>query len=412
MAPSPIAAAPAPRSVAGWILARLSRVTTSGRLVPEIDGLRFVAIMAVILCHAHAHFFPDDGADHGLLWDGVSKVTAVGWYGVELFFVISGFILAIPFAERHLFGRPAVPLGKYFLRRLTRLEPPYVISLLVYLFWAHDRAEIHALLPHFFASMFYVHGLVYRAPSLLNHVTWSLEVEVQFYILAPLLCGVFAVRSTWLRRGILLLGILASSTEQQFFRNEFLQLTIVGSVRYFLAGLLLADFYLVDWKSSPRRAFAWDLVAVAAWSLVPAMIRTPFHVLGLRGDMYLLPIAVLTAYVGAFRGRLFGRFFSNPWIVAVGGMCYTLYLYHNQFIWRMEQFLGAIHKENHLRTAIQLAADMLGVIAVGAILFVLFEKPFMYKDWPQRAWQFVTRKRPSPSPAPVAPLGNGISSKQ
>lgn len=407
----PTVPAPAPWSVSRWILARLTRVTTSGRLVPEIDGLRFVAIMAVIVHHSQAHFFPTDGMSGGPAWNATADLVALGWFGVELFFVISGFILAVPFAERYLLGRPAVPLGKYFLRRLTRLEPPYVISLLAYLLWFGDPARIRELLPHFFASMFYVHAFVYGKPSLLNHITWSLEVEVQFYILAPLLCTVFAVKRTWLRRGILLLAIAASALQQQFFASEFLNLTFVGSARYFLAGLLLADVYLVDWKAAPVRTAGWDIVAVVAWGLVPFLIATPFRVFGIQWDMLLLPLTVLTAYIGAFRGRMFGRFFSNPWIVAVGGMCYTLYLYHNQFIWRVEQYLGVIHKGRPLVTLLQLLADLLGVVAIGAVLFVAFEKPFMQKDWPQRAWRFVTRRRPAAAPAPVAPLGNGVSSK-
>ena len=51
--------------------------------------------------------------------------------GVELFFAISGFILGIPFASHYLRGVPRVNLRRYFIRRLTRLEPPYIINLMV-----------------------------------------------------------------------------------------------------------------------------------------------------------------------------------------------------------------------------------------------------------------------------------------
>ena len=55
----------------------------------------------------------------------------VGFRGVELFFVISGFILGLPFAAHYLKGAAPVSLRKYYLRRLTRLEPPYIVALLV-----------------------------------------------------------------------------------------------------------------------------------------------------------------------------------------------------------------------------------------------------------------------------------------
>ena len=49
-----------------------------------------------------------------------------------MFFVISGFVLGMPFCKRTLADGPPVNLGRYFLRRLTRLEPPYAISLLIF----------------------------------------------------------------------------------------------------------------------------------------------------------------------------------------------------------------------------------------------------------------------------------------
>ena len=51
--------------------------------------------------------------------------------GVELFFIISGFILGLPFAKQYLAGGKQVRLGAYFLRRLTRLEPPYILILCI-----------------------------------------------------------------------------------------------------------------------------------------------------------------------------------------------------------------------------------------------------------------------------------------
>jgi peptidoglycan/LPS O-acetylase OafA/YrhL len=69
--------------------------------------------------------------------------------------VISGFILGLPFAAHYLKGKRAVPLRPYFLRRLTRLEPPYIINLLICftLLVLVDGASVRTLLPHFGASL-------------------------------------------------------------------------------------------------------------------------------------------------------------------------------------------------------------------------------------------------------------------
>src|ERR1700679_2638582 len=109
--------------------ARLRRRTTSGEWLPEIDGLRFVAIASVLL------FLMQGQLEHHYAlaihppFTGFARAVDFGNRGVPLFFVISGFILALPFARHHPLAAPAPSLRKYFLRRLTRLEPPYLLNL-------------------------------------------------------------------------------------------------------------------------------------------------------------------------------------------------------------------------------------------------------------------------------------------
>ncbi len=134
------------------ILSQLSRITTPGRtFIPQIDGLRFVAIMAVIgyhvrvICSYHLHTTPAGNAVEG---DVVNDVLSVGHLGVELFFAISGFILSLPFARWWLGGGKSVSLRGYYIRRVTRIEPPYVIHLLfLFVFCAlvlrHQPAQQH-----------------------------------------------------------------------------------------------------------------------------------------------------------------------------------------------------------------------------------------------------------------------------
>ena len=98
--------------------------------------------------------------------------------GVELFFAISGFILGVPFASHYISNAPKVKLKQYFLRRLTRLEPPYFLSLLVWMAaqWVSARRPVSDMLPHFAAHMVYLHNFIYGAfAGPVNGVAWSLE---------------------------------------------------------------------------------------------------------------------------------------------------------------------------------------------------------------------------------------------
>src|SRR5450631_1045171 len=127
----------------------------------------------------------------------LARMLTNGDRGVPLFFVISGYILGRPFLRQHRFGGKPVVLGAYYLRRLTRLEPPYILALLLYTFasWIHG-IPLMTMLPHLAASIAYLHNLIYRSISTISFVTWSLEIEVQFYILAPLLGMIFLLRNT------------------------------------------------------------------------------------------------------------------------------------------------------------------------------------------------------------------------
>ena len=113
--------------------ARLARETSTGLFIPEVDGLRFVAILSVFVFHLNAYL-----QSHSLVRykvDGLSpilcRLLSEGRFGVQLFFVISGLILSLPFAARHLQNKAPVSLKAYFLRRIARIEPPYIINMLL-----------------------------------------------------------------------------------------------------------------------------------------------------------------------------------------------------------------------------------------------------------------------------------------
>jgi peptidoglycan/LPS O-acetylase OafA/YrhL len=102
------------------------RITTQKRFIPQIDGLLFVAIASVIFFHIYA------ALEIGAIPQPIPFNTDLAKRGVELFYGISGFILGVPFVSRYLLQAPRVSLKQYFLRRLTRLEPPYFLSLIAW----------------------------------------------------------------------------------------------------------------------------------------------------------------------------------------------------------------------------------------------------------------------------------------
>lgn len=101
------------RSQLDGFLRHLTRIPASASYIPEIDGQRFLAIGSVVLIHL-SFFKP---------W------FTAGQLGVQLFFIISGFVFALPFARHAISDGRQVSVRNYFFRRLTRLAPPNLISL-------------------------------------------------------------------------------------------------------------------------------------------------------------------------------------------------------------------------------------------------------------------------------------------
>ncbi|MFC5865299.1 acyltransferase family protein [Acidicapsa dinghuensis] len=351
----------------------LRRRTTGGSYIPEIDGVRFIAILSVVLYHIAIQA---TDSVRTILFPSVHY----GLRGVEVFFALSGFILGLPFAKQDLLGGKKVRISAYFLRRLTRLEPPYIVLLLLRfaLLVGAMHVAVRALMPHFLATLGYVHSMVYGKMSSINPPVWSLEVEVQFYCLAPILALVaFRGPKNWRRAGFLAV-ILALSIAQLWIGDvSRVRLSLLGNLQYFLAGFLVCDLYLTDWKRIPSH-WGWDVIGLAAWGFV----------FGLGGTGWTIWSAVFIAIgiVSAFKGPIGSWFLSLPAISIIGGMCYSIYLTHNLV-------LSSIVKVWRLGIPAGMVLELVAVGVVGLGYYMLLERPCMDKDWPSKLWSRLTGRK-------------------
>jgi peptidoglycan/LPS O-acetylase OafA/YrhL len=374
-------------------LKHLRRRTTSGRFIPEVDGLRFVAIALVVLFHVHDYLttkfrIPAGSAANE---DWLDRFAATGHYGVHLFFIISGFVLALPFAAHRLGGRPPVHLRAYFIRRLTRLEPPYIIAMLGLAgALAATGAARAPILPHLLASLAYLHNIIYGTASTINVVAWSLEIEVQFYILAPALAIVFSIHDRLVRRAVIIAAAAVILAVQAWLAPAaWVPLSVVGFLQFFLCGFLIADLYVTDWKGRPTRTGSWDLVSLFGWPLLAYLWMQR----DVNPGVFIALAFVL--FCAAFRGTRTARVLGTPAIATIGGMCYSIYLLHFaliSIIGRHTLAIGAGSPQwEHL--LIQTLIIVPPVLLVCGIYFALIERPCMERDWPQRLWAWV-RGRP------------------
>ena len=358
-------------------LSRLFRRSTSGRFIPVIDGLRFFAIMPVLLLHASTAFLEysplyDHQAVGETEWLRVASLT--GGAGVLIFFAISGFILTLPFAKHHLEGTKAVSLRSYTKRRLIRLEPPYLLTLVGF-FFIHlllQTDSFSELLPHFLASFFYLHNIIYGEWSVINPVAWSLEIEIQFYLLMPLIGQAFLLKKVPRRMLLFTFLGLAPLVHMLPLEQWHLSKSLLSHYQYFLAGILAADFYL-EKDLRLTRSLNTLLIALS----LPLIFVAEHH----GGDYrwFLLPLVILVFVLASLNGSHFKSFMEHPLITTIGGACYITYLIHYPLLHllaRMDVYTGGGNNFTADIGVFLLIAVPI-VLTVSLVAFVLVEKPFM-----------------------------------
>jgi len=389
-------------------LAKLLSRRSTGAVVPEMDGLRFPALVLVFLHHLVAAYIaghqpfptpvslPDD-------WWLVAqtsffmRVVAHSGFTMPMFFVISGFVLALPFMRAVIDGDRRPRLIPFYTRRLVRLEPPYLIALLAHFanLTLVQGKLVGVFLPHLMASAFYVHNLVYDMPSWVLGIAWSLEVEAQFYLSMPLLAWALFCADHRVRRIRLVMYVLAGSLLSQVYlqglEGSRWSSSMMNYLHYFGAGFILADLYVASWaKRLSRTRGLWDAAGFGSLFGMLAIVLyasgselwffgLPDHWTGGRLAI-LLPWLAIVFYAAVIRGRSLNWIMTRRWIVIGGGMCYTVYLYHTAIF---SLLLDPAYQLVGGRFGLDLECFLLFVLCIvptlgcSAVLFVLIEKPFM-----------------------------------
>jgi peptidoglycan/LPS O-acetylase OafA/YrhL len=335
---------------------------------PELDGLRALAVAAVMLFHANVSW------------------AKGGFLGVDVFFVLSGFLITrLLLEERELTGH--VALLRFYLRRILRLFPALVVVCLAVAIYAAiwlPHAQLVQTWHDVFATATYHMNWVQAlhdqpAFGLLDHA-WSLSIEEQFYVVWPLiLIGAHrlgGVRGVGL---VALVGALVSAGLRVVFVHHGLPdrriyFGLDSHADGLLLGCALAALTLL-WPGLPdaltSRATRWigpaALVAVAAAAATVTLTSRALYQWGYFAFVIVTALLIADLYA---RG-LTSRGLRHQPLVAVGRISYGLYLWH----WPVYLVLngGRIHWAFVPLTLLRLAVS--GVFACGS--FILVEQPFL-----------------------------------
>jgi peptidoglycan/LPS O-acetylase OafA/YrhL len=314
--------------------------------IPELDGLRGTAIFLVILFH---YTGGETAIPTGTFAAYLQRFTIMGWTGVDLFFVLSGFLIGgilmdVKTSDSYY--------KTFYLRRFFRIIPVYYVWILAYILLMgvssrfvqaqsfSGRAPIlgFAIYEHFlFLQNLLLVGLPGIAGAWFGH-TWSLAVEEQFYLISPLVVRVLTRR--WLP--IYVAGIIVAAPLFRIFllcvlHHPSWAITVLMPCRAdsLAVGMLAAIAWRNDaarnWLSTHTRTLYVALGFLSAgaailWMYSPQSVTVGMQSIGYTWMAFFYVVVMLLALLRT--GGPIAKVMRMGWLRELGRVSYCMYLIH------------------------------------------------------------------------------------
>lgn len=338
--------------------------------VRPMEGLRGFAVMLVFLVHYVTLIEPWISKQAAVAPLGVI-LHSIGHAGVDLFFVLSGFLIYGSLMTRHQ------RFGPYMARRVQRIYPAFAFVFFLYLglsFLFPSESKIPADpvrgLVYLIQNFLLLPGL-FPIPAMIT-VAWSLSYEMFFYLVIPGLIAVFRLRERKpVMRVLLLVALALGIAAHDFLGGGHIRLVM------FVAGMLLHETMAHAQGPTPSSSVAFFAVvsglALSAWPIGGAM-AAPIKAFGLFGAFFVLCLA-------CFRNpqsRIAQSFSWTPlrWL---GNMSYSYYLLHGLTLKACFLLLGKLVPVHPMGSWVfwsLLPIWFIATLVSSAVLFVAVERPF------------------------------------
>lgn len=298
--------------------------------VEALTFLRFIAAVVVVFFHY------GQKTALGLL---AQPAIISGPQMVTFFFVLSGFVLMVAYFPVQK------PLKGYYLARIARIAPIYMLALALYCFFQYGRKGFHDYLP-LFLSLTFLQSWFPNYPLTLNTPAWSLSVEAFFYLTFPLL--VWGIRNSkvrprtflvvataiWLFTQLILTHLLNSDFYQGYPSASFDIIFYFPLSHYasFLMGVAGGHLFIEtrEWHENSGR-WAW-LALILSFGFVyfllqyPGLYQAPLGLSLPTGASLYAPAFLLLVLSVAYAKNLFTRLLALPPLVVLGEASYSVYI--------------------------------------------------------------------------------------
>jgi len=331
-----------------------SRRQTIPDYVDTLDGFRALATFLVLIFHYWQQSWVGMVVDFGLFKYDFTSIVAAGNFGVELLFVLSGFCLYYPLAmhpERRL------RVGNYVYKRAVRILPTYFLSVLICSAYQIGRLNPDLLREQFIGNMTLTQmstpGLAYNH---LNPVLWSIAIEVQFYILFPIILPLFRKKPYWVMLGAFLIG----ESWRMYLREidhskiSWLMNQLPGMIDTFVGGMLAAHIVsrlkkelTADQQKRARAMFTVAALMFAAVFFLTVMYYDALRYQNVPNNLSRLQMHTRKFLVISFAGAIACSVFSSRWMHLFLGnpvtrfcatISYQVYMWHGWISLRLKEW--------------------------------------------------------------------------
>lgn len=358
----------------------------SEKRIASLDGVRALAMLMVVYFHFwQQNWLKPPEIPLGLFSIDLYPVAAGGFVGVELLFVLSGFLLFLPLAKGE-----KLCIRTFYTKRIVRIFPCYALCVLVCgLFAYEDFASVGQWLVYAAKNLLFLNTF---SPDLLfnrfNSVLWSTAVEMWFYLLFPFLALAMlrAPRVTallaFVGAALYRLWVLKASGDLPMTMNQ-----LPGMIDCFVGGMFTAYIVAQIGKSIPQHGL-FSAVAAAGGALFLFLLTRMYLLRGSAEGIQYYQIYFRTWFVlaacmliggSALAPQLYQRIMGNRLFAFLGAISFNLYLWHQWLsvklrIWQIPPYAGDPHYDAAWQWQHMLLSFVLS-IALAALLTYGVERP-------------------------------------
>lgn len=343
-----------------------------------LDHLRAFAIGYVFLFH-YKNMVPHPK------W--LETVGGFGWSGVDLFFVLSGYLIGGQLLGQQAAGKPIV-VSDFYIKRFLRIIPAYLV--VVALYFAMPMFRETAVITPLWKFLTFTQNLAYEVPGgvAFSHA-WSLCVEEHFYLVLPALLVVLGVHNPAWRVIAIALGVLVGGVALRAFSWETLFQTDGNWVKWIyyptynrLDGLLVGVCLAAVQHFAPLRWERWTsrpgaMLALGFAGLLLTLFlctnRASFFASVFGFPMVSLAYGIVLLAAVSPRGILHGT--SSAVTATVATLSYSMYLLHKGVIHLTH--LGMARMELPVDGVLALLVCLILSVGAAWILHITVERPFM-----------------------------------